>query len=67
MQNLKEELHNEVVELKEKLSKLNTFIQSYTFSGLSRGNRAALVMQQKAMTKYITSLNWRIELMEVTE
>lgn len=67
MQNLKEELHNEVVELKEKLSKLNTFIQSYTFSGLSMGNRAALVMQQKAMTKYIAALNWRIELMEVTE
>lgn len=67
MRNLKEELHNEVVELKEKLSKLNTFIQSYTFSGLSMGNRAALVMQQKAMTKYITALNWRIELMEVTE
>lgn len=67
MQNLKEELHNEVVELKEKLSKLNTFLQSYTFSGLSMGNRAALVMQQKAMTKYIAALNWRIELMEVTE
>lgn len=67
MQNLKEELHNDVVELKEKLSKLNTFIQSYTFSGLSMGNRAALVMQQKAMTKYIAALNWRIELMEVTE
>lgn len=67
MRNLKEELHNEVVELKEKLSKLNAFIQSYTFSGLSMGNRAALVMQQKAMTKYIAALNWRIELMEVTE
>lgn len=49
-------------ELKERLVKLNAFIESEQFMSLDRANRTLLLRQTDAMTSYLETLSARIAL-----